>query len=185
MTQAVFSKDFMENVLTAEQRAKVISWLPPCDITYVSEPKDGSNPDLNPQIDHKLWGHSVFKDALANWRQDLSEGKYEKEYIEKGQQARRRRMAGEFDDWKDDQFELFWGQKQRMYSGAIAAESSKVKLETLIKHGAFKVGDIFSTRRGFQGGVVVRKEAKVSPPCFFKSASPVSHSNLVHFRHRR
>lgn len=153
----------MENRLTEEQRDLIISWLPECDLEYPNDddPDAISKPDPKPQINHSVWKNPIFKDALANWTNDLSMGKYEQEYIERGKKARERRMAGEFDDWKEKNFEEFWGQKQRLYHDAVAGESSKVKIEHLVKYHAFKIGDVFSMRRSFAGGLHIRKDAVV------------------------
>jgi len=71
-------------------------------------------------------------------------------------------MAGEFDNWKDEQFEVYWGQKQKLYSDAIAGASSKIKLAEMITASVFKLGDVFSMRRHFSGSLVIRKDATVS-----------------------
>ncbi|TGZ81030.1 hypothetical protein EX30DRAFT_395854 [Ascodesmis nigricans] len=156
----IFNQSFVENVLTPEQRTHLISLLPACDLLYPST-TDLSTADPNPTIDHSIWTSPAFKDALTQWKLDLSSGKYEPSYIAKGEAARQRRMAGDFDSWKDSQFELYWGQKQRLEHEAVAGETSKVKIQDMVKHGVFKTGDVFSMRRKFQGGVFVRKDARL------------------------
>lgn len=138
--------------------------LPDHDLIPPTPPVDPSLPDPPPKIDYTLFDHPHFKDAYTNVQSDISLGKYEPEYLAKGLDARRRRMAGEFDSFKDREFESVWGEKQRVQWGSVAAESASVKLEDMVKHGVFKVGDVFSVRRGFKGGLEVRKEAKASTP---------------------
>ena len=75
------------------------------------------------------------------------------------------REAGVFDNWKEEQFEEFWGQKQKLSSDVVAGAMSKLKLEEMIKNGVFKVGDAFSFGRVFgkgPGRVLVEKEVIVS-----------------------
>jgi hypothetical protein len=127
------------------------------------DPSDISKPDPKPTINPKVLDSVFFKEALRNYQDDLGEGKYEPEYIERAREARRRRMAGDFDNWKDQNFELQWGDKQRFLdSNAVAGDSAKIKLEVLIAHQQFKIGDVFSMRRRFAGGLMVRKDAEVN-----------------------
>jgi hypothetical protein len=103
-------------------------------------------------------------EAIRNYQYDLENGRYEPEYLAKAEEARRRRIEGEFDSWKEAQFELQWGSKQKMYHGAVAAESAKIRLKEMITTNQFKIGDIFSVRRAFIGTDEIRKDAVVSCP---------------------
>ena len=74
------------------------------------------------------------------------------------------RARGDFDKYKADQFEEFWGQKQKTHSRELAGESAQIKLEELVKHGVMRVGDIFSYSRVFGKGkdrFMVEKDARV------------------------
>jgi len=148
--------------MSAEDYDSLIALLPAEDILYRTN-TDLSASDPAPTINSALFDSVFFKEGIRNYQFDLSCGKYEPEYIAKGKAARERRMTGEFDAWKDAQFELHWGDKQKFYHDAVAGESSKVKLPDLVKHHQFKVGDVFSMRRSFAGGLTVRKDAVVSP----------------------
>jgi hypothetical protein len=103
-------------------------------------------------------------EAIRNYQNDLGNGRYEPEYLAKAEEARRRRIAGEFDSWKEAQFELQWGSKQKIYHGAAANESAKIKLKEMIVCNQFKIGDVFSVRRTFLGMKEIRKDAVVSCP---------------------
>ena len=140
----------------------VLVALLPAEVLIYPASDDITTPDAKPSIHPDMFENVFFKEAIRNYQEDLAAGKYEPAYVAKGMEARRRRLAGEFDSWKDSQFEMHWGDKQRLYNDAIAGESSKVKLQDLAKHHQFRVGDIFSMRRGFAGGVSVRKDAVVS-----------------------
>jgi len=125
-------------------------------------PADLSKPDPKPTIDPNVFDSVFFQEALHNYQDDLRDGKYEPEYIERAREARRQRMAGKFDNWKEEHFELHWGDKQHLLDdNAVAGESAKIKLEVLIAHHQFKIGDIFSLRRSFPGELTVRKDAEV------------------------
>lgn len=136
--------------------------LPDHDLIHPPPPTDASIPDPAPKIDYSLFDHPKFKDGYLNVQNDIAMGKYEPEYLAKGELARQRRMKGEFDAWKEKEFESTWGEKQRVDWSAVAADSAKVKLEDMVKHGVFRVGDVFVLRRSFAGGLCVKKEAKVS-----------------------
>jgi hypothetical protein len=109
-----------------------------------------------------------------NWRygvrlfqSDLESGRYDPEWLRQAQQARKDRAEGKFDKFKEEEFEQFWGQKQRLDTRVIAGESSRVKLDTLIRHAVVKVGDIWKysrvfTRNNKTDKILVEKEAKVS-----------------------
>jgi hypothetical protein len=101
-------------------------------------------------------------EAIRNYQDDLEKSRYEPEDLAKAEKAHRRRIEGEFDSRKEAHFELQWGSKQKMYHGAIAAESAKIRLKETIATNQFKVGDIFSVRRTFIGTDEIRKDAVVS-----------------------
>jgi hypothetical protein len=147
--------------MSAEDYDSLIALLPAEDIIYPSA-EDLSVPDPKPMINPALFDSMSFKEAIRTYQENLEAGKYEPEYIKKGKEARRCRINGDFDAWKDEEFEVRWGDKQRVYYGSVAGESSKVKLQDLAKHHQFKIGDVFSLRRPFSGGPTVRKDATVS-----------------------
>ena len=62
------------------------------------------------------------------------------------------RAAGEFDDFKEKEFEEFWGQKQRLPNKVLAGEMTTLKLETLVEAGMFRVGDVWSYSRNIGRG---------------------------------
>ena len=79
------------------------------------------------------------------------------------------RANGKFDNWKEKEFEEFWGQKQKLGNDALAGEASQVKLETLVDHGVFHKGDIWRYERAFnvtdevgkKSTLLIEKEVKV------------------------
>lgn len=135
-----------------------------------------SNPDPDPENpDHKipplpeefLRYDNNWRSALRNFQSDLEAGRYMPEWQKQAKQAVKERAEGKFDDFKEREFEAFWGQKQKINHGLIAGESSKVKLETLIRQNVVRVGDVWKYCRIFgskKTGIMVEKEARVG--CF-------------------
>lgn len=102
---------------------------------------------------------------MRQFQVDLGAGRYDPEWLRQAAQAMKERAEGKFDKFKEEEFEQFWGQKQKLDYHVIAGESSKVKLETLIQHGVVRVGDVWKYSRVFgrkTERVFVEKEAKVS-----------------------
>ena len=74
------------------------------------------------------------------------------------------RARGDFDAWKEKEFEEFWGQKQRVSHTARAGMATNVKLSTLVEHGLFQTGDIWSYARCFGRGdqaIVIEKDCEL------------------------
>jgi hypothetical protein len=80
--------------------------------------------------------------------------------MREAEEAVAQRAAGKFDKFKEQEFEEFWGQKQKMDRALAAGESSKIKLSTLIEHGVIRRGDIWKWSRSVRK-VLVEKEARV------------------------
>ena len=106
-----------------------------------------------------------FRRGIREFQEDLGSGRLDPEWQADAAQAMEERAHGDFDSYKEDQFEAFWGQKQKLKHDALAGESTKIKLELLIQNGLFKVGDSFNYSRVFgrgKNGVLVEKDCKVS-----------------------
>lgn len=86
---------------------------------------------------------------ISHVEADIAEGKYTPENQAAIIEARKRSEAGEFNEFKDNKFEQFWGQKQRVNYEAVAGDTREVKITTLAKHQVLRVGDVFSLRRSF------------------------------------
>ena len=74
------------------------------------------------------------------------------------------RAAGNFDKFKEQEFEEFWGQKQKVNTKLLAGDVTKVKLGDLIAENTFKVGDVWSYSKGNGKGkssFVVEKDVTV------------------------
>lgn len=138
---------------------------------HPSPDPDPDNPDakIPPLPQNFLRYDNHWRYGLRQWQVDLEAGRLDPEWQRQAAQAVKERAEGKFDKFKEQQFEQFWGQKQKMDTTLVAGESSKVKLETLIQHGVVRVGDIWKHSRVFKikdGGerLFVEKEARVRLP---------------------
>ena len=105
-----------------------------------------------------------FRRGIREFQEDLASGRLDPKWQADAAQAMEERARGEFDAYKEDQFEAFWGQKQKLDHDALAGESTRIKLDMLIQNDVFKVGDYFSYSRVFgrgKNGVLVEKDCKV------------------------
>lgn len=132
------------------------------------------NPEPNPEdpdskippIPQEFLRYSnTWREGVRQFQVDLEAGRYDPEWLRQAADAMEERSRGDFDDFKEQEFEEFWGQKQKLDYRALAGESSSVKLKTLIEHGIIQNGDVWKFTRAFQVGktekILVEKEAKV------------------------
>lgn len=105
------------------------------------------------------WRHGV-----RQWQGDLAAGHLNKDWQQQAATAVQERKAGKFDKFKEDEFEEFWGQKQKQTWNMRAGESAVLKLADLIAAGLFKKGDFWVYSKVFGKGaerVEVVKDCKV------------------------
>lgn len=105
-----------------------------------------------------------FRSGVRQYQLDLAGGRLDPGWLAEADAAMEERAEGKFDSWKEEQFEEFWGQKQKVDSKALAGQSSTVKLNRLIEANLCKVGDRWSYSRVFGQGkkkVLVEKDFKV------------------------
>lgn len=98
------------------------------------------------------------------FQSELEAGHYEAEWLEQAAQAMEERAAGKFDKWKEQHFEEFWGQKQKLAPNVVAGNMANLKLDVLIKASVFKVGDIWRLSRSFgrdKSSILIEKDATV------------------------
>ena len=128
-----------------------------------------SNVPVNPDgysIPMKFFKYDPdFRRGIREFQEDLGSGRLDPKWQADAAQALVARARGDFDAYKEEQFEAFWGQKQKQNHDALAGESTKIKLDLLVQNGLFKVGDYFSYSRVIgrgKSGVLIEKECKVS-----------------------
>ncbi|KAL9128576.1 MAG: hypothetical protein Q9217_002775 [Psora testacea] len=106
-----------------------------------------------------------WRRLVREFQEDLGAGRYEPEWQKQAAQAMEERARGDFDKYKDDQFEQFWGQKQKTPWRDLAGESSNIKLEELVENGVIREGDVFSYSRVIGRGkdrILIEKDCRVA-----------------------
>ena len=111
-----------------------------------------------------------WRRLVREFQEDLGAGRYDPTWQTEAAQAMEERARGDFDDFKEQEYEEFWGQKQKSDRQFLAGESSKVKLEELLKANILRAGDQLSYRRHFNrpwGDWMVEKELKVKDSLYY------------------
>ncbi|KAL8750264.1 MAG: hypothetical protein Q9184_006484 [Pyrenodesmia sp. 2 TL-2023] len=130
------------------------SLLPP----HVELNDDGSIPT-------SFWKYNPeFRLNCRNLQEDLRTGRMDPAWQQQAAQAMEERAAGHFDDFKEKEFEEYWGQKQKVEWNVLAGHASKVRLEELLKEELFRVGDVWCFDHTFGRGedaIRVEKECKI------------------------
>lgn len=94
--------------------------------------------DLLPSIDrnedgslsrHFFERNVVLQDAIRDFQDQLAAGFFLESHIKKTVNATRKRIAGAADKFKDDQFELYWGQKCKVNHSCDAGAPQSLKLQ--------------------------------------------------------
>lgn len=105
-----------------------------------------------------------WRAGIRQFQVDLENGRYDPEWLRQAESARQQRENGDFDSFKEREFEQFWGQKQKMDMRLLAGESGRIKLGTLVEAGVILPGDVWRHTFVFGKGsdrIVIDKEARV------------------------
>ncbi|OJD21552.1 hypothetical protein ACJ73_07105 [Blastomyces percursus] len=156
--------------LDEDEKKEIIALLPD-DIQRHADPvpkpegQDNIGAHVIPPLPESFVRYSNnWRDAVRQFQSDLETGKYDPEWQCQAAQAMEERAQGKFDKFKEEQFEEFWGQKQKLDHDVIAGESSRVKLGTLVENGVVRVGDVWRYSRSFRRGrekLLLEKEVRV------------------------
>lgn len=106
-----------------------------------------------------------WRRGVREFQEDLGEGRYEPEWQAQAHRAMEERARGDFDKFKEQEFEEFWGQKQRTPWTDLAGEAAQIKLQELAEQRYIREGDIFSYVRLIKLGsdkILVEKDARVA-----------------------
>lgn len=129
-------------LLTQEERTKCLGLVPSVD---QSRSANGTT-DLKPGF----FTHNLFlQDAFREFQSDLQAGYLTTAYAEKSLKASRQRRQGNADAFKDEQFEMNWGDKQWLSSDSIAGSAVSITLADLIRHQYVREKDILQYSRNF------------------------------------
>ncbi|KAL4918078.1 Asx homology domain-containing protein [Aspergillus aurantiobrunneus] len=151
------------NCLEEAEKKEILDLLP-SDTHPDPEPSpDDPDAKIAPLADSFLRYSNHWRDAIRHFQLDLQNGRCDPQWIREAEEAIQQRAAGKFDKFKEQEFEEFWGQKQKMDRNLAAGESSRVKLSTLIEHGVIRKGDIWKWSRSFSlQKTLVEKEARIT-----------------------
>ncbi|KAL6236018.1 Asx homology domain-containing protein [Aspergillus navahoensis] len=148
------------NCLEEAEKQEILDLLPSDIHPNPSPPPDDPNAKIPPLPDSFLRYSTNWREAIRHFQLDLQSGRYDPRWVREAEEAVAQRAAGEFDKFKEQEFEEFWGQKQKMDRALAAGESSKIKLSTLIEHGVIRKGDIWKWSRSVRK-ILVEKEARI------------------------
>ncbi|KFX86938.1 hypothetical protein V490_08701 [Pseudogymnoascus sp. VKM F-3557] len=151
--KGLFSNPEAWNILDKETKAKLIGMLP--ESTHVLDEVDGElRISENFLKFDQNWAH-----YLGRAQEDIAEGRNDPVWLEEAAAASEQRTDGEFDDWKDNEYEQFWGVKQRLQSNVLTGLSGSIKFDDLITRELIKPGDIFLFQRTINK-IFIEKEIK-------------------------
>lgn len=97
--------------LTAEQQTTIVSMLPPDppNQALLDRIAAGETEDTRPSA--FTMSNDCFRTDVAKFKADLRNGHLAKTWQTAAEQAVVERAAGEFDEWKAEEAERWWGQK--------------------------------------------------------------------------
>ncbi|KAJ5375549.1 hypothetical protein N7517_007555 [Penicillium concentricum] len=152
------------NCLEESDKREILALLPPDVHPEAQATSDVPDAKIPPIPDSFIRYSNNWRDGVRQFQLDLQNGRYDPEWLHQAQEAREQRENGEFDDFKEREYEQFWGQKQKVIWRAAAGESARVKMGTLIDEGVIQLGDIWKFNyvygRG-PGRIVIEKEVRI------------------------
>lgn len=166
MSQKLLANPGAWNCLEEDEKREILGLLP--EGTHPTpEPEatpDDPDPKIAPLPQSFIRYSNNWRDGIRQFQLDLQNGRYSDGWLRQAEKARQQRTEGDFDAFKEREFEQFWGQKQKVDYRVLTGESSRVRLKTLVKEGVFLPGDIWKYSYVFgrdSERVHVEKEAKV------------------------
>lgn len=99
--------------LSVEQQTTLISMLPqdPTNQANLEKIKAGDTEDTRPQA--FTMSNNCFRTDVAKFKEDLKNGHLAKTWQAAAEQAVIERAAGDYDEWKAEEAERWWGQKSK------------------------------------------------------------------------
>ncbi|KAF9245139.1 hypothetical protein DTO006G1_6569 [Penicillium roqueforti] len=152
------------NCLEESEKREILSLLPPDVHPEAEAISDDPNAKIKPIPDSFLRYSNNWRDGIRQFQLDLQHGRYDPQWLREAQEAKQEREDGDFDDFKEREYEEFWGQKQKVNWYAMAGESASVRLGTLIDEGVIQPGDIWKFYHIFgrgSGRIIIEKEVMV------------------------
>lgn len=113
-------------------------------------------------VDKFFVRNQIFKQCCREFGEDLRDAFLDDDFLRDACRAASHRKKGKFDNWKDLEFEKYWGQKQKLPTfGIVAGQAAQISLVTLIKNRYLQAGDTWAYYRKFATGGEVIKEVVV------------------------
>jgi len=150
--------------LDEDEKRQILDLLPADTHPNPDPPADDPSAKIPPLPDSFVRYSNNWRDCIRQFQIDLQNGRYDPEWLRQADEARQERENGDFDSFKDREYEEFWGQKQKLDKSLASGEASKVKLVTLINEGVIQIGDVWRFNYVFGKGadrIVIDKEARV------------------------
>ncbi|KAJ5139344.1 uncharacterized protein N7515_004192 [Penicillium bovifimosum] len=152
------------NCLEESEKREILDLLPPDVHPEAQAIQDDSDTKIPPIPDSFTRYSNNWRDGIRQFQIDLENGRYDSEWLHQAQEARQQRENGEFDEFKEREYEQFWGQKQNVNWNANAGESARVKMRTLIDEGVIQLGDVWRFTYVYGKGadrIVIDKETRI------------------------
>jgi hypothetical protein len=99
--------------LSMEQQASLVTMLPQdsATVSLLAKIKSGETESTRPRA--FTLSNDCFRTDVAKFKEDLKNGHLAKTWQAAAEQAVIERAAGEYDTWKAEEAELWWGQKSK------------------------------------------------------------------------
>ncbi|KAJ5564024.1 hypothetical protein N7513_000266 [Penicillium frequentans] len=152
------------HALDEDEKRQILDLLPADTHPNPDPPADDPSAKIPPLPESFVRYSNNWRDCVRQFQIDLQNGRYDPEWLRQADQARQERENGDFDSFKDREYEEFWGQKQKLDKSLASGEASRVKLVTLINEGVIQVGDVWRFNYVYGKGadrIVIDKEARV------------------------
>ncbi|KAJ6088442.1 hypothetical protein N7486_009703 [Penicillium sp. IBT 16267x] len=152
------------HALDEDEKRQILDLLPADTHPNPDPPADDPNAKIPPLPDSFVRYSNNWRDCIRQFQIDLQNGRYDPEWLRQADEARQQRENGDFDSYKEREYEEFWGQKQKLDKRLMAGEAGKVKLTTLVDEGVIQVGDVWRFNYVYGRGadrIVIDKEARV------------------------
>lgn len=103
--------------LSAEQQTTLVSMLPQdtANRALLAKINAGETEDTRPSA--FTLANDCFRTDVAKFQEDLKNGHLAKTWQAAAEQAVIERAAGEYDEWKSEEAENWWGQKSTQSNG--------------------------------------------------------------------
>ena len=108
--------------LSSEEKDELVSMLPGGSLPRLLE--DNTEPDM---LHEYLRYNEVFADDLGRFVDQLANGELDPAWQIQAAEAMEKRARGDFDEWKEREFEEYWGQKHEYVPASDQKAGGEIK----------------------------------------------------------